>query len=214
MKVDCLTFNDFAENTYILSDDSGECAIVDPGCMTHSEQAQLDDHIKSNGLKPVLLINTHAHLDHVFGVNYVSQKYHLDLHLHQGEIQLLDAGPQIAKMYGLELEPNKAKVITIDEGDVVSFGNTSLEILLTPGHSPASVCFFHRETKQLIAGDVLFQGSIGRTDLPGGDYDTLIDSITDKLFPLGDDVFVYPGHGPATTIEVERKSNPFLIGLM
>ncbi len=214
MKVDCLTFNDFAENTYVLSDETGECAIVDPGCVSAAEQAQLEDHLLSHGLKPVLLINTHAHLDHVFGVNYVSEKYSLDLHLHDGERPLLEAGPQIAKMYGLELEANRAAVVSIDEGQTLTFGNTTLEILLTPGHSPASVCFYHRESRQLIAGDVLFQGSIGRTDLPGGDYDTLIGSITDKLFPLGDDVFVYPGHGPATTIEVERRTNPFLIGLM
>lgn len=213
MKVESLTFNDFAENTYILYDDTGECAIVDPGCVTKSEQQQIDNFITSNDLKPVLLINTHAHLDHVFGVNYISEKYHLDLHLHPGELPLLEGGPQIAKMYGLALEPNRAKVVAIEEGDRLTFGKTSLDLLLTPGHSPASICFYHAESKQLIAGDVLFQGSIGRTDLPGGDYDTLIGSITDKLFPLGDDVFVYPGHGPATTIEVERKTNPFLIGL-
>jgi glyoxylase-like metal-dependent hydrolase (beta-lactamase superfamily II) len=187
---------------------------VDPGCVSAAEQGQLDDHLSSQGLKPVMLINTHAHLDHVFGVNYVSEKYNLDLHLHDGERPLLEAGPQIAKMYGLALEANRAPVVSIDEGQTLTFGNTTLEILLTPGHSPASVCFYHRESRQLIAGDVLFQGSIGRTDLPGGDYDTLIGSITDKLFPLGDDVFVYPGHGPATTIEVERRTNPFLIGLM
>ena len=214
MTVDVITFNDFAENTYILSDDSKECAIVDPGCFTQDERDHLDRFISERGLKPTLLINTHAHLDHVFGVNHVHATYNLPLHLHKGEMRLLEAGPQIAKMYGIDLEPNRAPVNFIEEGEQIGFGNTTLEIVLTPGHSPASVCFFHRDTRQLIAGDVLFQGSIGRTDLPGGDYDTLIGSITDQLFPLGDDVFVYPGHGPATTIEVERKTNPFLIGLV
>lgn len=213
MEVKALTFNDFAENTYILWDESKECAIVDPGCSNVTEEKRLVDFIGSHGLKPVLLINTHAHIDHVFGIDFVNQKWGLKLHIHRGEQPMLDMLPQISKMYGLNIGSIEAPIEYIDEGDTVSFGRTTLDLLLTPGHSPASVCFLHRGSKQLIAGDVLFQGSIGRTDLPGGDYDTLIASITDKLFPLGDDVIVYPGHGPATTIEVERKSNPFLIGL-
>lgn len=213
MEVKALTFNDFAENTYILWDETKECAIVDPGCSNVTEEKRLVDFIGSHGLKPVLLINTHAHIDHVFGIDFVNQKWGLKLHIHRGEQPMLDMLPQISKMYGLNIGSIEAPIEYIDEGDTVSFGRTTLDLLLTPGHSPASVCFLHRGSKQLIAGDVLFQGSIGRTDLPGGDYDTLIASITDKLFPLGDDVIVYPGHGPATTIEVERKSNPFLIGL-
>ena len=214
MHVETMTFNGFAENTFVLSDESGECAIVDPGCSNAVERDKLDSYIADKGLKPVLLINTHAHIDHVLGINHVSKTYNLDLHIHKGEIPWLDKATEIGQMYGMPIEPIDVTVHEIDEGDMVSFGTTNLEIYFTPGHSPASVCFFHRESKQLIAGDVLFQGSIGRTDLPGGDYDTLIGSITDKLFPLGDDVIVYPGHGPLTTIEVERRTNPFLIGLM
>jgi glyoxylase-like metal-dependent hydrolase (beta-lactamase superfamily II) len=214
MEVKALTFNDFAENTYILWDETEECAIVDPGCSNVTEERRLVDFIESRGLKPTLLINTHAHIDHVFGIDFVNQKWGLKLHIHRGEQPMLDMLPQISKMYGLNLSSIEAPIEYIEEGDSVSFGHTTLNILFTPGHSPASVCFSHAGSKQLIAGDVLFQGSIGRTDLPGGDYDTLIASITDKLFPLGDDVIVYPGHGPATTIEVERKSNPFLIGLV
>lgn len=213
MEVKALTFNDFAENTYILWDETKECAIVDPGCSNVTEERRLVDFIESQGLKPTLLINTHAHIDHVFGIDFVNQKWGLKLHIHRGEQPMLDMLPQISKMYGFNLSSIEAPIEYIKEGDTVSFGQTTLNILFTPGHSPASVCFAHAGSKQLIAGDVLFQGSIGRTDLPGGDYDTLIASITDKLFPLGDAVIVYPGHGPATTIEVERKSNPFLIGL-
>ena len=213
MEVHSFTFNEFAENTYILVDGDGKCAIVDPGCNNPVERKQLDDWISRNNLKPVLLINTHAHIDHVFGIDHVYHTYGLELHIHKGEQPLLDKTPDIGRMYGFDVSPFEAPVNYINEGETISFGGVELEILFTPGHSPASVCFFHRESKQLIAGDVLFQGSIGRTDLPGGDYDTLIGSITDKLFPLGDDVIVYPGHGPATTIEVERRSNPFLIGL-
>ena len=213
MEVKSLTFNAFSENTYILYDETKECAIVDPGCSNVTEERALVDFIEKNGLKPTLLINTHAHIDHVFGIDFVNRKWGLKLHIHRGEQPLIDMLPQISQMYGLAMSPIEAPTTYIDEGDIVTFGNTVLDILLTPGHSPASVCFFEPKSKQVIAGDVLFEGSIGRTDLPGGDYDTLIGSITDKLFPLGDDVIVYPGHGPATTIEVERKTNPFLIGM-
>lgn len=213
MKVHCLTFNGFAENTYILSDDTGKCAIVDPGCYGKNEEKQLDAFIANNNLTPEILINTHGHIDHVFGLNHVYDTYGLELYIHAGEKVVVDMAVQVGEMYGVPLDPIRVPMHFIDENDTVKFGNTELEILFTPGHSPASICFYHRESGQIIAGDVLFQGSIGRTDLPGGDYDTLIGSITDQLLTLDDNVFVYPGHGPATTIEVERKSNPFLIGI-
>jgi len=213
MKIHRLTFNDFAENTYILSDDTGECAIIDPGCSNDIERSQLDAYISAEGLKPTLLINTHGHIDHIYGLNHVHEKYGLDLHIHRGEKVVIDMAPQIGQMYGIPFEPISIPMSHIDETMKVAFGQVELEIFFTPGHSPASVCFFHRESKQLIAGDVLFQGSIGRTDLPGGDYDTLIGSIVDNLFPLGDAVVVYPGHGPETSIGAERASNPFLVGM-
>jgi len=213
MKVHRLTFNDFSENTYILSDDTKECAIIDPGCSNDVERHQLDSYISEQGLMPTILINTHGHIDHIYGLNYVHEKYGLDLHIHQGEKVVIDMAPQIGQMYGIPFEPVSVPMHHVDETMKVSFGQVELEIYFTPGHSPASVCFFHRESNQLIAGDVLFQGSIGRTDLPGGDYDTLIGSIVDNLFPLGDEVIVYPGHGPETTIGAERASNPFLVGM-
>ena len=209
MKVTTLTFNPFEENTYILSDDTGECMIIDPGCSSAREEQILSDAIKDQGLKPVMLVNTHAHIDHVFGIDYVHKTYGLDLHLHEGELTTLKLTPQIGAMYGIAAEPVNAPVKFIAEGDVLSFGETRLEILLTPGHSPASICLYHRESQQLIAGDVLFQRSIGRTDLPGGDYDILIGSITDKLFPLGDEVTVYPGHGQPPQLARNVDSIPF-----
>ncbi|GJM31129.1 MAG: MBL fold hydrolase [Saprospiraceae bacterium] len=206
-----LTFNDFQENTYLVYDETGECVVFDPGCNSTQEEKALVAKIEMLKLKPVRLINTHCHIDHVFGNAFISDTYNLPLEIHRGELQVLEAVPQIAMMYGIAMrskspEPKRF----IEEGDIISFGNTHLEAIFTPGHSPASLSFFCKESGFIIAGDVLFQGSIGRTDLPGGNYDTLISNIVKKLLPLGDDVKVYPGHGPATTIGVERKTNPFL----
>jgi glyoxylase-like metal-dependent hydrolase (beta-lactamase superfamily II) len=205
------TFNPFQENTYLVFDETKECAIIDPGCFEAHERIELDKFIQDNELKPVRLINTHCHLDHVFGNAFVSRTWELELEIHRDELPVLEAVPQIAKFYGMpsgELSPAPGRFI--EEGEVIAFGNTKMEAILTPGHSPASLSFFIREGGLLIAGDVLFREGIGRTDLPGGDYDTLIASINDKLLPLGDDVKVFPGHGPSTTIGHERRHNPFL----
>ncbi len=210
MNIASFTFNDFSENTYVLSDDSGQCCIIDPGCNTPDEESQLIDYIESNNLTPVKLVNTHCHIDHVLGNKFIAEKYSLPLISHKGEQIVLDNMENVARMYGIAYKPSPNIAEYLDEGDVLKFGNTELEVLYTPGHSPASISFYHRSSNQLIAGDVLFQGSIGRTDLPGGDHATLIASITDKLLPLGDDVKVYCGHGPSTTIGAEKKHNPFL----
>ena len=205
------TFNPFQENTYVLYDDTKECAIFDPGCYTEAEKAQLSQFIKEKGLKPVKLINTHCHLDHIFGNQFVANKYGLGLEIHEGELPVLQAAAQVSMMYGVPFpEASPEPAAFIKEGDVVTFGNTKLEVFFTPGHSPASISFFCREDKFVIAGDVLFHQSIGRTDLPGGDFPTLIASIKNQLFPLGDEVTVYSGHGPSTSIGYERQNNPFL----
>ena len=211
MNIAIFTFNPFLENTYVAYDDTKECIIFDPGCFENSEKLEFDNFIAANELKPVRLINTHCHIDHVFGNKFVSERYGLELEIHKGELPVLQACPQVSKFYGipyLEESPMPGKYI--EEGDVISFGNSKLETLLTPGHSPASLSFFCREENILIAGDVLFRESIGRTDLPGGDHATLIKSIKGKLFPLGDEVKVYPGHGDETTIGWEKVRNPFL----
>lgn len=206
-----LTFNPFQENTYIVYDETGECVIIDPGCYEAHERIELSDFITENNLKPVRLLNTHCHLDHVFGNKFVHTTWNLPLEIHRGELPVLEAVPAVSQFYGIpsgELSPAPGKFI--EEGEVINFGNTQLETILTPGHSPASLSFFCKSDGFLIAGDVLFKESIGRTDLPGGDFDTLISSIKNKLFPLGDQVKVYPGHGPSTTIGYERLFNPFL----
>lgn len=210
-QVVCMTFNPFEENTYLIYDDTNACVIFDPGCYHAAEKAELQAKITELGLKPVRLINTHCHIDHVFGNRFVADTYNLPLEMHRGELPVLEAVPQIAGMYGIPYpEPSPMPEQFIEEGDIIKFGNTELEAIFTPGHSPASLSFFCAADNFLIAGDVLFQGSIGRTDLPGGNYSTLIHNIKTKLFPLGDEVTVYPGHGPSTTIGYERKTNPFL----
>ncbi len=204
-------FNPFAENTCLVWDTTGECAIFDPGCYTKEERSILQDFISERGLKPVRLINTHCHLDHVFGNKFVADTWGLGLEIHRGELPVLERFPQVCQMYGIpNIQPSPMPVGFLEEGQVLEFGSTKLEILFTPGHSPASLSFFCREAGFLVAGDVLFYESIGRTDLPGGDFDTLIKSIKTQLFTLPGETLVYPGHGPTTTIRHEMEYNPFL----
>jgi hydroxyacylglutathione hydrolase len=205
------TFGPFQENTYVLFDESKECIVIDPGCYDTAERAELAAFIDDKKLKPVRLINTHCHLDHVFGNAFVATTYNLKLEINKLDQPVLDSFLNTCRLYGLNAEPSPAPSVYLNEGDIVKFGNSTLEILFTPGHSPGSITFYNREQKFMIAGDVLFYGSIGRTDLPGGNFETLISSIKDKLFPLGDDFKVYSGHGPETNIGFERKNNPFLV---
>lgn len=210
MNIAHFTFNPFAENTYILYDESKECVIIDPGCSNSEEEEQLTDFIESNGLIPVKLINTHCHIDHVLGNKFVSDKYNMPLTSHKGESVILAMQPQISTMYGVPYDPSPEISIFLDDGDNVTFGKTTLKVFFTPGHSPASISFYNEEEGVVIGGDVLFQGSIGRTDLPGGDFDTLAKSIKEKLYVLPDNVVVYSGHGPSTTIGTEKRTNPFV----
>ncbi len=214
MQVKQFTFNPFDENTYVLYDDTGQCAIVDPGCYDRNEQDELTAFISEEKLTPVRLINTHCHLDHVFGVPFVTEHYGLPLEIHEGELVVLNFAQQSGMMYGTPVGVMPAPGRFIREGETITFGNTSLEVLLTPGHSPASICFYDRKGGNLISGDVLFSGSIGRTDLPGGDYATLMLSITQQLMTLPDSVVVYPGHMESTTIGHERITNPFILEWM
>lgn len=209
MNISTFVFNAFMENTYILSDASKQCVIIDPGCSTLQEQKTLTDFITQNGLTPTHLVNTHCHIDHVLGNRFVSDTYGLELSAHEGEKVVLDMQPQVAATYGISYDPSPEIIHYLKEGEELVFGETSLSILFTPGHSPASISLYHKESAQLIAGDVLFQGSIGRTDLPGGNYDTLIQSIRENIFTLPDDVTVYSGHGNSTNVGVEKRTNPF-----
>jgi len=210
IKVKNFRFGPFEENTYVLYDETMECMIMDPGCYTRDEKKALSDFIESEKLKPVKLINTHGHIDHILGNNFIAGKYKLDLEMNEHDVKLLKAAPVYGQMWGINAEPSPEPKTLLKEGDVVKFGNSSFEVLFTPGHSEGSVSFYNRENNFVLAGDVLFYGSIGRTDLPGGNFDILIRSIKEKLFPLGDNVKVYSGHGPETTIGFEKANNPFL----
>ncbi len=204
------TFNPFQENSYIISNDEKECWIIDPGCSNDAENERLLKHIKDNDLTPIALINTHCHIDHVLGNKFVYDQFNLLPIMHKIELEVLKSCTMVSKMYGVPYTEAPLRVEFIDEGQTLSLGSNDFELLFTPGHSPGSLCFYNAAEKYVIAGDVLFLGSIGRTDLPGGDYNTLINSIKSKLLTLPDDVVVYNGHGPKTTIGHERTNNPFL----
>ena len=208
--IECLTFGPFQENTYIVFNDNNEAIIFDPGCNNSQERELLSSLIERKKLQVVKLVNTHCHIDHVLGNKYVADKYGVSLEAHELEKTVLDSCEMVSSMYGIPYEKSPSIKTWINEGDNFSLGKEQFEVLLCPGHSPGSICFYHADSKSCIGGDVLFQNSIGRTDLPGGDYNTLISSIKNKLFLLPDDTRVYSGHGPSTTIGFEKKTNPFL----
>lgn len=210
LTVQSFTFNPVQENTYILYNEKGDCCIIDPGCYFASEEIEFRDFISSGKLKPVLLLNTHCHLDHIFGNRFVHNTYGLTLHLHRLEKPVLDFGPASGQMYQLPFLNYDAELSYIDEGEIIKIGDDELHVLFTPGHSPGSVSFYSKENKFVISGDVLFNGSVGRTDLPGGDMNILSESIKTKLYTLPSDVIVYSGHGDSTTIGDEMKTNPFV----
>lgn len=203
-------FNSFEENTYVLSDETGQCIIIDPGCHLADEEEELTEYISKNNLLPVRLLNTHCHIDHILGNAFVSKKYHLTPEYHIEEIRVMESSTYVSQLYQINLNPSPPAQNFLQQGDTVSFGNSELQVLFTPGHSPGSVTFYNLKEKFMISGDVLFERSIGRTDLPGGSYEVLMDTIVNKLLPLGDDIRVYSGHGPVTTIGAEKKLNPFL----
>ncbi|MES2267869.1 MAG: MBL fold metallo-hydrolase [Bacteroidota bacterium] len=202
--------NPYQENTYLLFDETGECAIIDPGMYTAAEQNTVTNFIKDNNLKPVLLLNTHCHIDHVLGNKFVFEQYGLKPQFHKGESDTLAAVVAYAPSMGFRYEPSPLPDTYLPETGTVKFGNTELALIFAPGHSPAHLCFYDKTANILIGGDVLFRNSIGRTDLPGGDFSTLVKNIEEKLFALPDDCIVFPGHGPETTIGYEKQTNPYL----
>jgi len=207
--VQSFTFNPFQENTYVLFDETNDAVIIDPGCSNRMEEKELSDWLTAKKLTPRLILLTHSHIDHILGAYYVKDKYRVPLCIHKKDQDTLRAGKVVAQMYGIENFTEVESDQFVSEGEVVKFGSQQLAVLFLPGHAPGHVGYYHVGEKILMGGDVLFRRSIGRTDLQGGDFDTLIESIHKKLFTLPDDVTVYPGHGPETTIGDEKVSNPF-----
>lgn len=211
MNIKSFTFNTFQENTFVVYDKSKECIIIDPGCYSKKEEEELSEFIIEKELTPVKLVNTHCHIDHILGNQFVTEKWDLELYMHKKDIPLLENAGVVAQMYGFEdYEGSPYPKHFLAQDDTLTFGESSFKVLFTPGHAPGHVCLYSKENNLVIAGDVLFQGSVGRTDLPGGDHNTLINSIITQLFPLPNETQVFCGHGPATNLGYEKEHNPFL----
>ncbi len=208
--IKAFTFSPISENTYVLYNNMGKAIIIDPGCYFTAEQETLKNFITDTGLTPVHLLNTHCHLDHVFGNKWVHETYGLELHIHPNEASMLELAPMSGERWGLPFQNYTGPLHFLNDGDTVLLDDTALLVILAPGHSPGSICFYLPNQGDLIGGDVLFRGSIGRTDLPGGDSETLLTSIREKLWVLPDETVVYSGHGIKTTIGYEKRNNPFL----
>jgi glyoxylase-like metal-dependent hydrolase (beta-lactamase superfamily II) len=202
-------FNDFYENTYIIAS-AGEAIIIDPGCNATAEENQLKTYIESQNLKVVGLINTHCHIDHVFGNQFVKDTYDVKLQAHANEQVILQSVPMVAQMYGIKRYIDSTIDDYLKEGDTIIVGNMNLEVLFLPGHAPGHIGLLNRQENWIVSGDVLFKGSVGRTDFPLCNHQDLINSIKHKLFALPDTLTVYAGHGEPTTIGYEKKYNPFL----
>lgn len=204
------SFNPYQVNTYILFDETKECVIIDPGMDNENEKKLFLDYISENNLKPVKLLNTHAHIDHILANDYVSDTFEIKLYSHSDSAQFMEGAIEYASTFGLQMSTVKSIDETLVEGEFVEFGNSKIKVLETPGHANGSICFSSEEDKFVITGDVLFRESIGRTDLPTGNYDLLQKSIWEKLFTLDDDTTAYPGHGPETQIGFEKIHNPYV----
>jgi glyoxylase-like metal-dependent hydrolase (beta-lactamase superfamily II) len=211
VQIKVFTFNLFAENTIILCEDiTKESAIIDPGVSNKDEEKILEDFISKNELKIKYLINTHCHLDHILGCDFIKRKFNPEFYAPEKDIFLLHNAPQQAEMFSLSIEQPPLPDKIINEQTELYLGKSRLNFLFTPGHTPGEVCIYLKDEKVCITGDVLFKEGIGRTDLWGGDYDTLINSIHLKLLTLPDETKIYPGHGETSTIGDEKINNPFL----
>jgi glyoxylase-like metal-dependent hydrolase (beta-lactamase superfamily II) len=204
------TFNSFQTRCSVVWDDSLSCAIVDPGCSSDAEISELTSFISSRGLKPVCIMLTHGHFDHVLGVSELAAKYQIPVLMHPADKATLANNEYFCKWFGAPL-PAAFDTTDICEGSVIEVGSLRFEVIETPGHTPGGVSFYERSEKVLFSGDTLFAGAIGRTDHPGGDYEMLMKSILEKLVTLKGEVCVIPGHGPCTDIAREGMTNPFLL---
>ncbi|MFW5663775.1 MAG: MBL fold metallo-hydrolase [bacterium] len=210
VQIKTIPFNPFQVNTYVLYDETGECAIIDAACYGGHEEKMLKDFIEQQNLKPVLLVNTHCHIDHILGNNFVAENWSLKPLIHKDGTEFLANAVEYGQTFGFETDPPVMPEEFLTDGQIIRFGNQELQVLETPGHAAGSICLYHRKEQFVIAGDVLFHNSIGRTDLPTGNFETLIQSIQVKLFTLPEETKVYCGHGPTTSIREEKRNNPFL----
>ncbi len=210
LQVTSFVFSPLQENTYLLYNEEKIGCVIDPGCYFEPEKIKLQNFIIGQGLQAKYLLNTHCHLDHVFGNRFVHATWGLVPHIHRKELPVWKVAAQYGLLWNLPFEPYEGEALFLEEGDTVKLGDDELRVILTPGHAPGHICFYCEKQGFLINGDVLFRGSIGRTDLPLGNFDELIDSIRTKLFLLPDETVVYCGHGPSTTIGFEKHNNPFL----
>lgn len=214
MNIAKLTFNPFQENTYVLWDDSGEAVVIDAGNYTEKETEALRKFVEEKGLKPVMAVNTHGHVDHMLGVASIKDIYGIPFALHPEDRFLVDSAAVHGAMYGFKVERVPTVDIELADGGEVVFGNTKLQVIHTPGHTPGHVCLYEPQEKILFSGDTIFRESIGRTDLPGGNYGWIMRSIIDRLLPLGEEVAMYPGHGQSSTLGHEMLYNPFITEVM
>lgn len=210
LKVHRFIFNPFAENCYLVWDtESSEGIVIDPGCFDDTEKLEISNFIDLNNIKLKYLINTHCHIDHIFGSCYIKSNFNVVYFAPQEDLPLLRQASQQASMFGMELRDICMPDNYINSELKLLIGNISFSFIFTPGHTPGGYCLYFKDQDVCFSGDVLFQSSIGRTDLPGGDFDQIIESIQEKLFTLPDNTIVYPGHGESTTIGIEKKANPF-----
>ena len=214
LKIACLPFNPIQENTYVLWDETNECVVIDAGNSSPLEDAALDNFFAELGLKPVLAANSHGHFDHTLGVEHLKQRYGIPFALSSKDAFLLENAATSGSIFGVKVGAMPTVERDLDGEQEIRFGKTTLRVLRTPGHTPGHVAFFDEGSKSLFTGDTLFRESIGRTDLPGGDYSWIMRSILDVLVPLGDEVHVYPGHGPESTIGHEVLYNPFIVEVL
>lgn len=209
MEIKSFTFNDYQENTYIVI--SGDkCIIIDPGNYYEDENSLIKSYIDERSLIPQYILITHAHIDHVLGIDFLSKEYLVDVYIPSSEKDIYRNIPSYAPIFGMGNYKHNDNVILVKHSDTLAFDEIKINTLFLPGHSPGHLGYFFENENICFSGDVLFKNSIGRTDLPGGDFDTLISSIKNTLFRLDDDVIIYPGHGPSTTIRDEINENPFL----